>query len=71
MLNVVAEMVNDVWPTFIGGCDIRRDSVEWLLQAGDWERNDLSPAHDIGPYDTVPHVIGTLTKKQFEPLQKK
>lgn len=57
------EAVNLAWPTFFNGCDITRPTDEWLLQAGDWEEVKLRPAGGEGPYDTVPHVIGTLTKR--------
>ncbi|EMC98284.1 hypothetical protein BAUCODRAFT_121160 [Baudoinia panamericana UAMH 10762] len=56
--------LNHIWPHFFNGCDIRRPTDEWLLQAGDWEEVKLRPGEGEGKYDTVPHVIGTLTKKK-------
>ncbi|KAK6435877.1 mitochondrial dynamin GTPase Msp1 [Oleoguttula sp. CCFEE 5521] len=55
--------VNTVWPQFFNGCDICRPTDEWLLQAGEWEEVNLKFGNDEGKYDTVPHAIGTLTKK--------
>ncbi|SMY28170.1 unnamed protein product [Zymoseptoria tritici ST99CH_1A5] len=56
-------IVNIIWPHFFNGCNITRPTDEWLLQAGEWESVDLRAGPGEGPYDTVPHVIGTLTKK--------
>lgn len=65
----LTEILNLVWPHFFNGCNVTRPSDEWLLQAGEWEEVKLRPGEGEGPYDSLPHVIGTLTKKQFEPLQ--
>nr|POF18595.1 methyltransferase-like protein 7b [Quercus suber] len=56
--------INRIWPTFFNGCDITRPTDEWLLGAGEWEEVDLRPAAGEGKYDTVPHVMGTLTKRK-------
>ncbi|KAM0700599.1 hypothetical protein Q7P35_012320 [Cladosporium inversicolor] len=55
--------INLIWPHFFGGCDICRPTDEWLLRAGEWEKVDLKPGVGEGKYDTLPHVVGTLTKK--------
>jgi hypothetical protein len=52
-----------VWPHFFGGCDICRPTDEWLMQAGEWDEVDLRAGVGEGKYDTMPHVVGTLTKK--------
>lgn len=56
--------INIVWPHFFNGCNITRPTDEWLLQAGEWDEVKLRPAAGEGKYDTVPHIIGTLTKKR-------
>lgn len=56
--------LNIIWPHFLNGCNITRPTDEWLLRAGEWEHNGLEPASGEGPYDTIPHVLGTLTKKK-------
>ncbi|KAK0264366.1 hypothetical protein B0A54_06335 [Friedmanniomyces endolithicus] len=56
--------INTVWPHFFNGCDITRPTDEWLLQAGEWEEVNLRPGKGEGKYDTVPHTIGTLTKRK-------
>ncbi|KAK3111127.1 hypothetical protein LTR53_013942 [Teratosphaeriaceae sp. CCFEE 6253] len=55
--------INIIWPHFFGGCNITRPTDEWLLQAGEWDDVQLHPLKGEGKYDTVPHVIGTLTKR--------
>ncbi|KAF2719772.1 S-adenosyl-L-methionine-dependent methyltransferase [Polychaeton citri CBS 116435] len=57
-------LINVIWPTFFNGCDICRPTDEWLLTAGEWEQVNLKPGQSEGPYDTVPHVVGTLTKRK-------
>lgn len=54
--------INVIWPHFFNGCDICRPTDEWLLQAGKWDKVELKAGAGEGKYDTVPHVIGTLTK---------
>jgi hypothetical protein len=65
---MTAEFINLVWPHFFNGCDICRPTDEWLLRAGEWEEVKLRPGPGEGPYDTVPHIIGTLTKRRFTKL---
>jgi len=64
MLTVGVGAINTVWPHFFNGCDITRPTDEWLLQAGEWEEVNLRPGKGEGKYDTVPHTIGTLTKRK-------
>jgi hypothetical protein len=33
------------------------------MQAGEWDEVDLRAGVGEGKYDTMPHVVGTLTKK--------
>ncbi|EMF15340.1 S-adenosyl-L-methionine-dependent methyltransferase [Sphaerulina musiva SO2202] len=60
--------INLIWPHFFGGCDICRPTDEWILQAGEWEDVNIVTGEGEGPYDTIPHVSGSLTKKRFEKL---
>lgn len=46
------------------GCNVTRPTDEWLQQAGEWEEVKLEPGAGEGKYDTLPHAIGTLTKKK-------
>ncbi|KAK6005130.1 hypothetical protein QM012_007909 [Aureobasidium pullulans] len=56
--------VNLIWPTFFGGCDIARPTDEWLREVGDWEEVLLRAGEGEGPYDTIPHSLGTLVKRK-------
>ncbi|GAB7357968.1 hypothetical protein MBLNU230_g0135t1 [Neophaeotheca triangularis] len=58
------QIINLVWPHFFNGCDICRPTDEWLLQAGPWEEVNLRAGEGEGKFDTVPHIIGTLTKQR-------
>jgi hypothetical protein len=35
-----------------------------LLQAGKWDKVELKAGVGEGKFDTVPHVLGTLTKAE-------
>jgi len=61
--------VNFAWPHFFDGCSITRPSDETILTAGDWAKVSLKPGPDEGPYETVPHVMGSLIKRG-DPLPK-
>ena len=63
VLTLFLGFINLIWPHFFGGCNICRPTDEWLLRAGEWEKVDLKPGVGEGKYDTLPHVVGTLTKK--------
>lgn len=67
-LTFSTEAINLIWPHFFGGCDICRPTDEWILQAGEWEDVNIITGESEGPYDTIPHVSGSLTKKRFEKL---
>lgn len=58
-----AGAINVIWPHFFGGCSITRPTDEWLLQAGDWQRVELKTGAGEGKYDTVPHIVGSMTKR--------
>ena len=61
---IVAGTINLIWPHFFNGCDICRPTDEWLLQAGKWDKVELRAGVGEGKFDTVPHVLGTLTKAE-------
>lgn len=64
LLTMLAGAINVIWPHFFNGCDICRPTDEWLLQAGKWDKVELRAGAGEGKYDTVPHVIGSLTKAE-------
>ena len=51
-----------IWPYFLGGCSITRDSEKWLREAGTWSKVDLSQPDDEPSYTVLPTVGGVLTK---------
>ncbi|PKK48402.1 hypothetical protein CI102_8121 [Trichoderma harzianum] len=55
--------VNIVWPHFLGGCQLCRDTEKNLRAAGPFQEVDLAqPAERSSSYQVLPHKIGTLTK---------
>jgi len=55
-------MIDIIWPHFLGGCSITRDSEKWLKEAGPWNKADLMQPVDEPSYKILPHVMGVLTK---------
>ncbi|KIN06389.1 hypothetical protein OIDMADRAFT_17293 [Oidiodendron maius Zn] len=54
--------IDFVWPYFLGGCSITRDSGKWLREAGTWHKVDLRQPEGEPSYMVLPHVTGILTK---------
>ncbi|KAF7540742.1 hypothetical protein G7054_g1116 [Neopestalotiopsis clavispora] len=50
------------WSFFIGSCQICRDTESALRLAGPWKEFDIAQPPTEGPYDVLPHIVGTLTK---------
>jgi len=55
-------LLNLIWPTFMGGCDLCRDTESRLRQAGKWSSVDLAMPVDEPWWSTTPHTYGILTK---------
>ncbi len=55
-------LINIVWPHFLGGCEITRDSGKWLKEVGPWTKVDLRQPEDEIKYQVLPHLMGVLTK---------
>ncbi|KAK3327114.1 S-adenosyl-L-methionine-dependent methyltransferase [Cercophora scortea] len=62
VMSLYQGFVNLLWPHLIGGCDLRRDTAQWLKKAGPWSEVDLVHPENTPWYHTVPHTIGILTK---------
>lgn len=60
--DVRAAAIDVVWPQFLGGCSITRDSEKWLRAAGPWRKVDLKQPELEPSYHVLPHVMGVLTK---------
>jgi hypothetical protein len=54
--------VDLIWPTFLGGCSITRDTGKWLKEVGPWTKVDLKQPPLEPDYQVVPHVMGILQK---------
>jgi SAM-dependent methyltransferase len=54
--------VNLVWPHFLGGCQLCRDTEKSLRAAGTFKEIDFVQLVAQPPYQVLPHKIGTLTK---------
>jgi SAM-dependent methyltransferase len=48
------------WPFLMGGCELQRHTMDYLRDAGEWDKFDLKY---YAPRDVVPFVVGELTKK--------
>lgn len=55
-------MLGLVWPYFIGGCELTRDTETSLRNAGPWAKVDLAQPVDEPWHHVIPHVYGILTK---------
>jgi hypothetical protein len=54
--------LNLVWPTFIGGCTLTRDTDRWLKEVGSWSKVDLYEPEGQTTCTALPHTMGMLTK---------
>ncbi|KAH6713250.1 S-adenosyl-L-methionine-dependent methyltransferase [Leptodontidium sp. 2 PMI_412] len=54
--------IDIIWPHFLGGCSITRDSGKWLKEAGSWQKVDLKQPADESFCHVIPHIMGVLTK---------
>jgi hypothetical protein len=55
-------MLDLIWPTFLGGCSITRDTEKWLREAGSWSKVDLKQPELEPDYKVLPHIMGVLQK---------
>ena len=55
-------LVDVIWPHFLGGCSITRDTEKWLRAAGTWSKVDLKQPELEPSYQVIPHVMGVLTR---------
>ena len=59
------DTINLVWPTFLDGCSLTRDTEGLLLPTGKWDAVDLRPGSNRGHFNPMPHIQGTLTKAEL------
>lgn len=58
----VAELLDLIWPHFLNGCELCRPTDAWLLEVGPWKEKDLKWLAGEGSYNTIPSIVGSLTK---------
>jgi hypothetical protein len=54
--------IDFIWPHFLGGCSITRDTEKFMRGAGQWKDVDLKKPEDEPKWAVLPHVMGVLTK---------
>lgn len=54
--------VDLIWPHFLGGCSIRRDTEKWMKEAGSWSKFDVKAPEDVFWYHMLPHIMGVAMK---------
>ncbi|PNP43346.1 hypothetical protein TGAMA5MH_04803 [Trichoderma gamsii] len=62
LLSLYQRFVNLVWPHFLGGCQLCRDTEKTLRAAGTFKEIDFVQLAAQPPYQVLPHKIGILTK---------
>ncbi|KAH6674245.1 S-adenosyl-L-methionine-dependent methyltransferase [Halenospora varia] len=55
-------LVDFIWPHFLGGCSITRDTEKWLKAAGAWSKVELKQPEGEPVYQVIPHIKGILVK---------
>lgn len=55
-------LLNIFWPQMLGGCQLLRDTSQYLREAGPWSKIDLAQPITEPWYHAVPHIVGVLTK---------
>lgn len=62
MTALTSGLLNLIWPTCMGGCDLCRDTESRLREAGPWKSVDLAMPVDEPWWASTPHTYGILTK---------
>ncbi|SPO27662.1 uncharacterized protein UTRI_04301_B [Ustilago trichophora] len=62
LARLIQNLWTPVWSFNFGGCQLNRDSADWLRDIGGWKTVDIKrPAHETSA-DLVPHAVGRLVK---------
>lgn len=62
MIILYQRFLNLLWPSMLGGCELRRETGLYLREAGPWSNVDLAQPVAEPWCHVVPHVLGILTK---------
>ncbi|KAI0549908.1 S-adenosyl-L-methionine-dependent methyltransferase [Xylaria curta] len=61
-MRLYQRFLNLVWPHFIGGCEMCRETEKTLREAGPWAKIDLGQPPAEMWFHCLPHILGVLTK---------
>ncbi|KAK6204037.1 hypothetical protein LQW54_008498 [Pestalotiopsis sp. IQ-011] len=61
-IGVYQALVNLIWPTFLGGCQLCRPTGQYLREAGPWAMVDAVKPVEESAYAISPHILGVYTK---------
>ena len=54
--------LNVIWPFFLGGCQLTRETGRTLRSAGKWREDTLGSRPGDSPYAMIPDIMGVLVK---------
>ncbi|KAL9609800.1 MAG: hypothetical protein Q9167_005454 [Letrouitia subvulpina] len=60
---IVQNLYNRVWPFFVGNCHLNRNTQQSIMQAGDWEKIELTIPTSEDAWTIFPRIYGRLWKK--------
>ncbi|KAI1750841.1 S-adenosyl-L-methionine-dependent methyltransferase [Xylaria castorea] len=61
-MGLYQRFLNIVWPRFIGGCEMCRQTEKTLREAGPWANINIGQPSGEPWYHCLPHILGVLTK---------
>ena len=64
MSRMIQNFYTIFWPFFVGNCCLNRNTQESIMQAGDWERIELSVPKAEDAWSVFPRIHGQLWKSK-------
>lgn len=61
-INWWQKVVNNIWPFFMGGCSLLRETHALLKATGPWKKDNVQQLKFDSPYSVIPSVMGVLYK---------
>ncbi|KAI8629948.1 S-adenosyl-L-methionine-dependent methyltransferase [Xylariaceae sp. FL1651] len=61
-MRLYQRIINLIWPYFIGGCELCRQTEKTLTEAGHWTSINLGQPPAEPWYHPLPHILGVFTK---------
>lgn len=61
----IVGLYNVFWPFFIGNCHLNRNTHHSIMQAGEWEKIELTLPTREDAWSVFPRIHGRLWKKQW------